>query len=310
MTDEHSGLKPRWIELAGGEFWAGSEDFYPDEAPVRSEHVAPFVIAATPITNRQFATFVAATGYLTIAERPLDGPEFEHLAEADRAPGSMVFTPTGSPVNLQDWRQWWRWVPGANWRQPRGPHGPIAEQIPEHPVVQIAYADALAYADWLGARLPTEKELEYAAGGGERPAPYAWGSERDPGGELMANTWRGNFPYRNTGANGWIGTSPVGSFPPNGFGLYDSIGNVWEWTTTPYDRVATASTCACSPDASKSQPAAPGSAPHRRVLKGGSHLCAPEYCLRYRPAARSPQSEDSATTHIGFRVVKDIAVAG
>lgn len=302
---------PRWIALGGGDFQAGSNDFYSDERPQRVQRVDGFLIGMTPVTNRQFAAFVSDTGYVTVAEQALSEIEFPHLTDLDRAPGSLVFSPTAGPVDLSDWQQWWRWVPGASWRQPHG--APVDEDaLADHPVVQVAYADALAYAEWVGGRLPTEAELEYAACGGEQPAPYAWGDTRDPGGRLMANTWRGDFPYRNEGANGWVGTSPVGSFPANAYGLHDCIGNVWEWTSERYDASPSASSCACGGDSSRQEaaPQDPASTPAaqivRRVLKGGSHLCAPEYCLRYRPAARSPQAEDSSTTHIGFRVVKDI----
>ena len=320
---------PRWVAITGGEFTMGSEDFYAEEGPQRVETVGDFVLSAAPITNRQFAAFVAATGYVTVAEKPapfVEAPE----------PGSLVFTPTNGPVDLLDWRQWWAWVPGAYWRHPRSEGaGPSAEDLPDHPVVHVAYEDALAYAKWVGGRLPTEKELEYAACAGHRPAPYAWGSERDPGGEVVANTFRGSFPYRNIGAKGWIGTSPVGTFPANDFGLVDTIGNVWEWTSTPFNSRPHAAettegssatdkpqtTCQCSPNstqvASPTIPSGRSSAPTSQeldepapgdgamTLKGGSHLCAPEYCLRYRPAAKSPQTKDSATTHIGFRIAKD-----
>jgi sulfatase modifying factor 1 len=309
MTAELAPARaPHWVEIVGGTFCAGSDDFYLDEAPVRSAQVADFIIGATPVTNRQFAAFVTATGYVTVAEQPLSGSQFSTISRAERAPGSLVFTKTDGPVDLQDWRQWWRWVPGANWQWPRGhDQGPnAATHLSEHPVVQVAYADALAYAEWVGGRLPTETELEYAACGGQRPRPYAWGATRDLNGHLMANTWRGTFPYRNTGANGWIGTSPVGTFPANGYGLFDCIGNVWEWTSSQYGSAPAATGCKCSPTSQphRFRPAAEP-AITQRVLKGGSHLCAPEYCLRYRPAARSPQAEDSATTHIGFRIAKD-----
>jgi len=218
----------------------------------------------------------------------------------DLTPGALVFRPTSGPVDLRDWRQWWEWVPYANWRRPFGPGSDVADKA-DHPVVQVAYADAAAYARWAARRLPTEAEWEYAAHAGTATT-YPWGEEATPGGRLMANTWQGRFPYHNDGAGGWIGTSPVGSFPPNGFGLVDMIGNVWEWTTTEFSahhRLDQPPKACCAP----SGPPDPSVS---QTLKGGSHLCAPEYCHRYRPAARSPQSQDTATTHIGFRCVADL----
>ena len=204
-------------------------------------------------------------------------------------------------MHLDDWRQWWAWAPGASWQAPSGPGSSIADK-PTHPVVQVAYDDAAAYAAWAGRRLPTEGEWEYAASAGATKT-YAWGEELRPDGQLMANTWQGRFPYENTGAAGWVGTSPVGSFPPNASGLLDMIGNVWEWTTTTYTDRHHVSSC-CPPAADQRQPAEPEGTT-RKALKGGSHLCAPDYCLRYRPAARSPQTMDTSTTHIGFRCVTD-----
>ncbi|WP_019972290.1 formylglycine-generating enzyme family protein [Mycobacterium sp. 141] len=283
------------VELPGGAFRMGSTRFYPEEAPVHTVTVASFAIDKYPVTNAQFAEFVAATGYVTVAERPLDPALYPGVAQQDLLPGALVFRPTAGPVNLRDWRQWWDWAPGANWRHPFGPDRDAGH--PDHPVVQVAYPDAAAYAAWVGRRLPTEAEWEYAARGGADTV-YAWGDDVMPGGRLMANTWQGRFPYRNDGALGWTGTSPVGSFPANDFGLYDMIGNVWEWTTTPFSahhRPGAAQAACCPPaDADPSV---------NQTLKGGSHLCAPEYCHRYRPAARSPQSQDSSTTHIGFRCV-------
>ena len=275
----------------------GSTAFYPEEAPIHTATVRAFAIERHPVTNAQFAEFVVETGYVTVAERPLDPALYPGVADADLLPGALVFRATAGPVNLRDWRQWWDWATGACWRQPFGPGSDIAGKD-DHPVVQVAYPDAAAYARWAGRRLPTEAEWEYAAQGGST-TPYAWGDQPTVGGALMANTWQGRFPYRNDGALGWAGTSPVGTFPPNGFGLVDMIGNVWEWTTTPYSRhhVLEQQVGACCPPPADPDPAV------SQTLKGGSHLCAPEYCHRYRPAARSPQSQDSSTTHIGFRCV-------
>lgn len=324
-TGDRNWRDLRWVVLAGGSFLMGSDDFYPDEAPRHRRHIGGFEITATPVTNDQFAAFVTATGYVTIAERPLSADEYPDLDIVARVPGSLVFTQTEGPVDLRDWQQWWSWTPGACWRHPTGP-GSTIQDLGDHPVVHVAYADAQAFAVWAGARLPTEAELEFAAGGGAVPSPYAWGDQRDPGGEIVANTWHGRFPYRNDGANGWKGTSAVGSFPANEYGLYDCIGNVWEWSSDLYtptheqplerpgllvltNAANNACGCGCGPGGSTATPDAgigAAAAIPQRVLKGGSHLCAPEYCLRYRPAARSPQAEDSATTHIGFRLARDL----
>jgi len=286
------------VDLPGGSFRMGSTSFYPEEAPVHTATVGAFAIERHPVTNAQFAEFVEATGYVTVAERPLDPALYPGVAEVDLLPGALVFRPTRGPVDLRDWRQWWDWAPGACWRHPFGPGSDI-DGKQHHPVVQVAYPDAAAYAGWAGRRLPTEAEWEYAGRAGATTT-YAWGEEPTVDGRSMANTWQGRFPYRNDGAAGWVGTSPVGAFPPNGFGLVDMIGNVWEWTTTRYsahhlpaDRPANS----CCPPPAVPDPAV------SQTLKGGSHLCAPEYCHRYRPAARSPQSQDSSTTHIGFRCV-------
>lgn len=303
------------VRLEGGTFRMGSEEYSPDETPVHLREVAPFEIDVHPVTNAQFAAFVDATGYVTVAERELDPADFPGADPADLVPGSLVFTPTEGPVDLDDWRQWWRWVPGASWRHPFGP-GSSVDDRPDHPVVHVAFEDAAAYAAWAGRRLPTEAEFEFAARGGLDGARFAWGDEESPDGRLMVNRFQGDFPYRNTGASGWRGTSPVGTFPPNGYGLLDVTGNVWEWTTDFYaprhvvpgaepglgvDRGARRDLLTDAAAAS----AEPGSRIPRRVLKGGSHLCSPQYCLRYRPAARSPQAEDSSTTHIGFRCARD-----
>lgn len=279
------------VELPGGAFRMGEDRFYPEEAPVRTVQVAAFAIERHPVTNAQFARFVEDTGYVTIAERPLDPALYPGVAAADLQPGAMVFRPTSGPVDLRDWRQWWDWAPGAGWRHP---FGPGTQGMPDHPVVQVAYADALAYAGWAGRRLPTETEWEYAARAGSESV-YPWGDDPRPDGRPMANTWQGRFPFHNEGAAGWVGTSPVGTFPPNAFGLVDMIGNVWEWTSSEFTGRVANPCCLPADDPGVSQ-----------ALKGGSHLCAPEYCHRYRPAARSPQSRDTATTHIGFRCAADL----
>ncbi|HUO36554.1 MAG TPA: formylglycine-generating enzyme family protein [Mycobacterium sp.] len=287
------------IDLPAGSFCMGSTRFYPEEAPVHTVTVAGFAIEQHPVTNAQFAKFVSQTGYVTVAEQPLDPALYPGVAEADLQPGALVFRQTSGPVDLRDWQQWWDWVPGASWRHPFGP-GTDVDAKQDHPVVQIAYPDALTYAGWAGRRLPTEPEWEYATKAGSTTV-YPWGDDVAPGGRLMANTWQGRFPYRNEGALGWSGTSPVGTFPPNSFGLLDMIGNVWEWTTTRYSarhRGEPEPSPCCTP-------VGPADPTVNQTLKGGSHLCAPEYCHRYRAAARSPQSQDSATTHIGFRCVVD-----
>jgi formylglycine-generating enzyme required for sulfatase activity len=277
----------------------GSTRFYPEEAPVHTVTVSSFAIERHPVTNAQFAEFVSATGYVTVAEQPIDSALYPEADPAELVPGALVFRPTAAPVDLRDWRKWWHWAPGASWRQPCGHNSDITQKA-DHPVVQVAYTDAAAYARWAGRRLPTEAEWEYAARGGTNTT-YAWGDEEKPGGRLMANTWQGKFPYRNDGALGWIGTSPVGTFAPNEFGLLDMIGNVWEWTTTEF----TAHHLPEQPPKACCTPSGPADPSVRQTLKGGSHLCAPEYCHRYRPTARSPQSQDTATTHIGFRCLAD-----
>ncbi|ABK67703.1 formylglycine-generating enzyme family protein [Mycobacterium avium] len=285
------------IDLPGGAFLMGSNSFYPEESPVHEVTVRPFSIERHPVTNAQFAEFVDQTGYVTVAEKALDPKDFPGVPAEDLKPGALVFTPTAGPVDLRAWRQWWTWMPGACWRQPFGPGSSIEDRL-DHPVVQVAYPDAAAYASWAGRRLPSEAQWEYAARAGTSSA-YAWGDDVAPGGEIMANTWQGKFPYRNDGARGWTGTSPVGTFAPNGFGLVDMIGNVWEWTSTRYSAGHHPGRAApsCCPTSPTGDPAV------LQTLKGGSHLCAPEYCHRYRPAARSSQSQDSATTHIGFRCI-------
>lgn len=268
----------------------GSTDFYVEEGPVVEREVASFQISSGPVTNQDFLEFVEATGYVTTAEQP-----FERTGKKI-GPGSLCFKGTTGPVDLSDWTNWWKWTPGAHWRQPKGPGSDIGA-IMDHPVVHVSYVDALAFCEWSETRLTTEVEWEYAARGGLERKIFPWGDNFLVDGELMANTWQGSFPYLNLGARGYVGTSPVGTFPANGFGLYDMAGNVWEWTSSPWQSSHN-SQCSCGPKLNHNDLGS-------RVLRGGSHLCAPEYCMRYRPAARSAQEAKSSTSHIGFRVARN-----
>lgn len=305
------------ISLPGGVFQMGAEDFYPEETPVRSVRVDAFQMDATPVTNRQFAQFVEETGYQTFAEIAPDPKDYPALPPEMAHAGSLLFQKTRGPVDLRDHSQWWVFSFGTDWRHPEGPESSL-EGLEDHPVVHVAYADAQAYAHWAGKELPTEAEWEYAARGGLEGADYAWGDELAPGGAMLANYWQGAFPFANLKTDGYERTSPVGSYPPNGYGLYDMIGNVWEWTADWYaphriERKARGSCCTpANPRGGRKQesydPAMPDVPIGRKVLKGGSHLCADNYCRRYRPAARSPQAIDSSTSHIGFRcIIRDRA---
>jgi sulfatase modifying factor 1 len=297
------------VRIPAGRFRMGSDEFYPDERPVHEREVAPFLLDRFEVTNAQYAAFVAETGYVTVAERDLDPGQFPGADPGDLVPGSMVFTPTSGPVDLRDYRHWWRWQPGACWRAPQGT-GSTLEGRMQHPVVHVAFEDALAFAHWSGNRLPTEAEHEFAARGGVDGARFAWGDDPYPEGVAQANTWLGRFPYDNRGAGD---AAPVGSYPANGYGLFDMIGNVWEWTSDYYAPRHVAPGDPSAPDAGTrpsllaAASAEPGAAAMpRRVLKGGSQLCSPEYCLRFRPAARSPQAEDTGMSHIGFRCARDV----
>lgn len=296
------------VLVPGGTFLMGSQDFYPEERPVHPVRVSPFLLDRAPVTVAQFARFVDETGYLTVAERTPAPQDYPGVDPAVLAPGALVFTGTEGPVPLHDPSAWWSWVPGACWRHPHGPGSDADDERPDHPVTQICHDDATAYAHWAGRRLPTEAEHELASRGGGEHTAYAWGEHPSPGGQHLANTWQGPFPHRDTADDGWAGTSPVGSYPANGYGAVDLIGNVWEWTadrwTARHPAAATSPCCVpADPRAAHTGPARPRDA---FVVKGGSHLCAPEYCLRYRPAARQPQDRDSATTHLGFRCAREI----
>jgi formylglycine-generating enzyme len=286
------------VWLPGGEFAMGSDAFYPEEAPVRRVAVDGFWLDERPVTVAEFRRFVKATGYVTVAERPLDPVQYPDVEPEALVPGSLVFRPTRGPVDLRDVRNWWTYVPGATWERPEGPATDTYTRG-RHPVTQVAYEDAQAYAAWTGKALATEAEWEYAARGGLEDAVFAWGDELAPGGRLMANTWQGEFPWQNLREDGYAGTSPVGSFPPNGYGLFDMVGNVWEWTCDEPGTEGAAKPACCAPSS-------PGQHIPRRVIKGGSHLCAPNYCLRYRPAARQFEAVDTSTGHIGFRCVRRV----
>lgn len=303
----HPGMV--WIE--GGTFQMGSDNHYPEEAPAHPVTVDGFFIDETPVTNRQFHAFVEATGYVTFAELVPDPEQYPGALPEMLQAGSLVFRPPAQAVSLDDWGQWWSFCFGANWRHPLGLGSSINGQE-DHPVVHIAHCDVAAYAKWAGKFLPTEAEWEFAARGGLEEAKFAWGDELTPGGVHLANTWQGAFPHQNLAADGYERTSPVKSFPPNGYGLYDVIGNVWEWTGDFYrpKHDAPAQKACCIPENPRGgvernsyDPCQPEIRVPRKVLKGGSHLCAPNYCQRYRPAARYAQPIDTSTSHVGFRCV-------
>ena len=296
-----------WVP--GATFRMGSNEHYPEEAPVHHVTVDGFWVDTAPVTNRQFAEFVRATAYRTVAERPLDPADFPDAPPENLVAGSLVFTKTAGPVDLRHLSQWWSWTPGACWKQPEGPGSSLAGRD-EHPVVHVAYADAEAYAAWVGKALPAEAEWERAARGGLDGAVYTWGGEPERHGQRLAHFWHGDFPWRAEAGYGT--TAPVGSYPSNGFGILDMAGNVWEWTSDWYvnhhpEDPATPCCVPVNPPGPGVQesydPAQPQFRIPRKVIKGGSFLCADSYCMRYRPAARRPQMIDTGMSHIGFRCV-------
>jgi formylglycine-generating enzyme len=291
--------------IPGGRFLMGSDHHYPEEAPAHEASVAPFWIDRYPVTNAQFKRFVEQTGYVTLAERPASREDYPGAKPELLAPHSVVFVRTAGPVDLRNPYNWWSYVKGADWRHPRG-SGSSLQALWRHPVVHVAYEDAAAYAAWARKSLPTEAEWEFAARGGLEGAEYVWGAEFTPGGNAMANTWQGEFPWENLLEDGYEWTSPVGSFPPNGYGLFDMAGNVWEWTSDCYQEHAAVAKACCSASAARERsmdPRTPRARIPRRVMKGGSFLCASNYCRRYRPAARMAQPVDTSTCHLGFRCV-------
>jgi formylglycine-generating enzyme required for sulfatase activity len=298
--------------IPGGEFLMGSNAHYAEEAPAHRVSVGAFWMDARTVTNKEFRHFVEATGYATLAEKPANADDYPGAQPEMLAPSSVMFRRASQPVDLRNPYNWWTYVAGADWRHPRGPQSSL-QGLWDHPVVHVAYEDAEAYAKWAGKELPTEAEWEFAARGGLDGAEFTWGDELAPGGKPHANFWQGEFPWQNLLEDGFEWTAPVGSFPPNGYGLYDMAGNVWEWTTDWYQEHGKIDSPCCTianprggeRDASV-DPRTPNVKIPRKVMKGGSYLCAPNYCRRYRPAARMAQGIDTSTCHLGFRcIVRD-----
>ena len=302
---------PDMVWIPGGTFQMGSDKHYPEERPVHRVSVDGFWIDRFPVTNERFAGFVEATNHVTFAESPPNPDDYPGALPDQLFAGSLVFVKPPGPVDRRQFSNWWSWVRGANWKHPYGEGSTIAS-LEQHPVVHVAFSDAEAFARWEGKSLPTEAEWECAARGGLDGAAYAWGDEFLPGDRHVANTWQGDFPWENTVKDGYERTSPVGAFPSNGYGLHDMIGNVWEWTTDWYEpkHPADAAKPCCIPanprgpaEQQSYDPCQPQIKIPRKVLKGGSHLCAPNYCRRYRPAARFPEPIDTSTCHVGFRCI-------
>ena len=294
------------VFISGGTFRMGDDSLkFPEERSAPNVSVSSFCIDQHEITNAEFAKFVKATDYKTVAEIPLSKEEFPDLPDEQRLAGSLVFQPPKEDAQQVAFLSWWSWTVGANWQHPFGENSSIKGKD-NYPVVHIAYKDAEAYAKWINKSIPTEAQWEYAARGGLDGATYAWGDQYS---EKKANTWQGIFPFFNTKADGYKGLAHVGSFPPNGYGLYDITGNVWEWTSDffefGHDRMAHQHNPIASDRHKSFDPKKPDESV-LHVIKGGSYLCAPNYCSRYRPAARESESPDTGTTHIGFRLVKNI----
>jgi sulfatase modifying factor 1 len=301
---------PDMVWIPGGTFLMGSDKHYPEERPVHRVTVDGFWIDRLPVTNARFGAFVERTQHVTFAEILPKAEDYPGALPDQLFAGSLVFVKPPARVDTRDITHWWKWTKGADWRHPHGPHSGI-DGLDQHPVVHVTLSDAEAFAASEGKTLPTEAEWEFAARGGLDGAAYAWGDDFLPNDQHLANTWQGEFPWENRGNDGYEGTSPVGVFPPNGYGLSDMIGNVWEWTTDWYQakHPADAAKACCIPQNPRGGRAEDSFDPRdaikvpRRVVKGGSHLCAPNYCRRYRPAARHPQPIDSSASHIGFRCI-------
>jgi formylglycine-generating enzyme len=308
-TDPAPGPGPDgMVWIPGGTFWMGCEGCgMPDALPVHLVSVDGFWMDRAPVTNAEFAAFVRATRYVTVAERPLNPANYPGVPRDKLVPGSAVFRPTEQPVPLDNPLQWWRYTPGANWKHPEGSDSSLRDRD-DHPVVHVAFEDVTAYAKWAGKRVPTEAEFEFAARGGLDRQPYPWGRDLTPGNKPVANIWQGRFPARDRGEDGYLGTSPVTAFPPNGFGLYDMGGNVWQWCADWYraDYYATlAQSTTHNPrgPSDSLDPEEPGAA--KRVLRGGSFLCSDQYCSRYLVGSRGKGEVTSGTSNLGFRLVRD-----
>jgi formylglycine-generating enzyme required for sulfatase activity len=291
-----------WIP--GGHYWMGSEDGHPDEQPVHQITVSGFWMDKTEVTNEQFEQFVKASGYVTMAERKPDSKDFLDVPLEMLVPGSLNFNPPPGEVSLENHYIWWKWTPGANWRHPEGP-GSELKGREKHPVVHVCWYDAMAYADWADKRLPTEAEWEFASRGGLEHGTYSWGDNLIPGGNWQANIWQGKFPHENTRDDGFLATAPVATFSPNGYGLYDMAGNVWEWCSDWYRPDYYTQSPKANPlgpvvSFDPNEPSVP-----KRIMRGGSYLCSDLYCTGYRPSARMKSSPDKGLSHTGFRCVKD-----
>jgi formylglycine-generating enzyme required for sulfatase activity len=297
------------VRIPGGTFRMGSDRHYPEEAPAHEVRVSGFWISRHAVTNAEFKRFVDATAYVTLAERPANPADYPGANPEMLVPSSVMFQKAVKPVDLRNPYNWWTYVAGADWQHPRGPGSSIAALL-DHPVVHVAVEDAEAYAKWRGQELPTEAEWEFAARGGLDEAEFTWGGEYMPNGKPMANNWQGEFPWQNLLQDGYEWTAPVGSFPPNGYGLFDMAGNVWEWTTDWYQDHSRIERACCTIDNPRGgvreqsyDARTPAIRIPRKVMKGGSYLCAPNYCRRYRPAARMAQAIDTSTCHLGFRCI-------
>lgn len=309
MAGQETAPLAGMLWIPGGTFLMGSDHHYPEEAPSHKVSVGGFWMDARAVTNDEFSRFVEATGYITSAEKPADPRDYPGAKPELLAPSSVVFKKAAQRVDLTNRYNWWIYVRGADWRHPRGPASSI-KGLGDHPVVHVAYEDVEAYAKWAGKDIPTEAEWEFAARGGLEGAEYCWGNDFTPDGQHLANTWQGEFPWQNKLEDGYEWTAPVGSFPANGYGLHDMAGNVWEWTSDWYQTHGSIDSPCCTlenPRGGTREASIATDQPEikipRKVMKGGSYLCAPNYCRRYRPAARMAQPIDTSTCHLGFRCI-------